>query len=170
MAADRKSGFAAPFDTMLDDNRRAFEALYAGTDSSKPKSQPVAPRIPAAKPSSPLSPAPPGAADHGGKSEAVRFLDDRYGDGWRYEIAERRRDGDEIIVLCKLIIGDRETAKSQFGRSRIGGEPAIAGSADGVRFAIGPEPARGSTDAGDPEEAAFRRAVDGALAKCVDML
>ncbi len=166
MAADRKSGFAQPFDAMLDDNRRAFEALYAGTDSSKPKSQPVTPRIPAAKPSSPGRPAPADAST----AAAVRFLDDRYGDGWRYEIAERRRDGDEIIVLCKLIIGDRETAKSQFGRARIGGEPAISGSADGVRFAIGPEPARGSTDAGDPEEAAFRRAVDGALAKCVDML
>ncbi len=33
MAANRKSGFAAPFDAMLDDNRRAFEALYAGTES-----------------------------------------------------------------------------------------------------------------------------------------
>ncbi len=166
MAADRKSGFAAPFDAMLDDNRRAFEALYAGTESAGPKAAPAAPRTPAAKPSSPVRPAPADAS----KAEAVRFLDDRYGDGWRYEIAERRRDGDEIIVLCKLIIGDRETAKSQFGRARIGGEPAISGSADGVRFAIGPVPARCSADAGDPEEAAFRRAVDDALAKCVDML
>ena len=164
MAADRKSGFAAPFDAMLDDTRRAFDALYAGTESAAPKAATVAPRTLTAKPSSTPRPAPPGAADQGGKAEAVRFLDDRYGDGWRYEIAERRRDGDEIIVLCKLIIGEQKTAKSQFGRARIGGEPAISGSADGVRFAIGPEPARGSADAGDPEEAAFRRAVDGALA------
>ena len=163
MAADRKSGFAQPFDAMLDDNRRAFEALYAGTESSRPK---LAPLRPAAKPSSPVRPAPADAS----KAEAVRFLDDRYGDGWRYEIAERRRDGDEIIVLCKLIIGDQETAKPQFGRAPIAGEPAIIGSADGVRFAIGPEPERGSADAGDPEEAAFRRAVEDALAKCVDMI
>ena len=159
MAADRKSSLSIPFDAMLDGNRRAFDALYVGRGS------PDRTAVPA------LSVAPIGAARRAaGKSDAVRFLDDRYGEGWAYEVAERRRDGDEIIVLCKLIIGDRETAKSQFGRSRIGGEPAIAGSADGVRFAIGPEPARGSADAGDPEEAAFRRAVDGALAKCVDML
>ena len=169
MAADRKPGFSSPFDAMLDDNRRAFEALSAGTGSSLRQAAPVESRTPIAGPRLSVRPVrtAPSAA---GKSDAVRFLDDRYGHGWRYEIAERRRDGDEIIVLCKLIIGDQETAKSQFGRARVGGATAITGRADGVRFTIGAEPERGAADAGDPEEAAFRRAVDAALANCVEML
>ncbi len=169
MGADKKSGFSSPFDAMLDDNRQAFEALYTGPGSPRRQAAQVAPRTPAAEPSLSVSPiaAAPAAA---GPTEAVRFLDDRYGDGWRYEVADRRRDGDEIIVLCKLFIGEQDTAKSQFGRARIGGAAALVGSADGVRFTIGPEPERGAADAGDPEEAAFRRAVDAALAKCAEMV
>lgn len=159
MADNRKFGRSSPFDAMLDGNRRAFDALYGGRGSPGRKAAPA------------MSAGPSGAiGSAAGKSDAARFLDDRYGDGWAYEVADRQRDGDEIIVLCKLVVGDQEIAKSQFGRARIGGAPAIAASADGVRFAIGPEPASGPSDAGDPEEAAFRRAVEAALAKCVELI
>jgi hypothetical protein len=159
MASNRGSEFSSPFDDMLEENRKRLEELYGG------------PRTPAAPPP-PTKPSPtgPSAADVRA-SEAVRFLNDRYGEGWRYEITDRQRDGDEVVVLCKLVVEDQGLTKSQFGRARIGGGEAteIKGSAAGIAFSMGPEtPPRAAS--ADPVEDAFRRAEEAALAKCAGLL
>ena len=151
MADKRDSRLSSSFDGMLKANWRQFEALTNGIGARARK---------AAPPPSTAAPAP---------SDAVRFLDDRYGNGWSYEVAERRREGDEIIVLCKLSIPDQDISKSQFGSATVlgaGGAPGVGGSADGIAFSLGSE----EGGDGDPEEAAFQRALASALAKCAEML
>ncbi len=162
MASNRRSGLTSPFDDMLDQNRRQFDDLNTRSWPRQSTARPA--------PSPAASTAPHRAPE---QTDAVRFLNDRYGERWRYEIADRRREGDEVIVLCKLIIADLDIAKSQFGRARIGqsgAAPAPKGSADGVAFALGPEPSSTAGIAGDPEQAAFRQAVDAALTKCAALL
>ncbi len=153
MADKREPRLSSSFDELLDANWRQFEALTNGIGTRERKA--------ATPPSAPATSAP-------GPSDAVRFLDDRYGDGWSYEIAERRREGDEVIVLCKLSIPDQDISKSQFGSATVSGTGGATGggSADGISFSLGTE----DGGEGDPEEAAFQRALASALAKCAEML
>lgn len=161
MADKRGSRLSSSFDGMLKENWRQFEALTNGVGARERDAAAPPRQGGIVVPSPPPRPAAP-------PSDAVRFLDDRYGDGWSYEIAERRREGDEVIVLCKLSIPEQDISKSQFGRATViaAGAPGTGGSADGVTFSLGPE----EGGDGDPEEAAFQRALNSALAKCAEML
>ena len=62
----------------------------------------------------------------------MRRLNERFGNDWRYEIAEQQRDGDEAIVLCKLVLGKDGAVRTHFGRARISEGP-VAGASGGVR-------------------------------------
>lgn len=161
MSSQRRSGLTSAFDDMLEANRKRFDDLHDGAPSPAAAAPPPTPPAPRAAPT----------AGFGVPSDAVRFLNDRYGHGWRHDVGERRREGDEVIVLCTLRIEETGTTKSQFGRARVGapaGGQAITGSAGGVSFSLGATngPAAGT----DPEEAAYKRAVEAALAKCAAML
>ena len=144
MSERRGSEFSAAFDAMLEDSRRALDSLYQGS-TPEPRPAPRAPR-----------------------SEAERFLDDRYGDGWRCEVSERRREGDEVLVLCKLVIPAHDILRSQFGGARIGGgEAPLRGSSAGTAFTLGGDAPAAK---GDGIEAAYRRAEADGLVKCVALL
>jgi hypothetical protein len=95
------------------------------------------------------------------ESPAAERLNARYGDGWRYEIVERRRDGDEAIVLCKLILKGG-AVRSQFGSATISAAP-VAGASGNLKFRIG------ETPGGQTEREAFRRATEAALMNCADL-
>ncbi len=175
MVSNRRPGYSSAFDEMLGRNRERLEELYAGRGSSLAgtgrQGNSLGDGPYTARPVAQTTE--PDSAAAVGSSETVRFLDDRYGDGWRYEVADRRRDGDEFIVLCKLILADQNISKSQFGRAHInssGDGHEITGSADGVAFAIQPEEMSRGRSTVDPEEAAFHRAVERALARCVELL
>ena len=164
MASDRRSSSsstsaASSFDEMLERNRRELDGMYGGIAWS------------GAREAAP----PPGAASRAGAASAerpvVRRLNQRFGDKWRYEIAERRRDGDEVVVLCRLTLPERNVTKAQFGLARIGragAGAAVRGSAGGVSFSLGA--GESGWLAGDGEDAAYERATDDALAKCAAML
>ena len=150
MADKPGSSMASAFDEMLGQNRHRFDTMLGRRPAATPS-----PATPASV-SRPLEP-----------SESMRFLNDRYGGGWRHEIIERRREGDEVIVLCRLTVDESDMSKTQFGSARIGdrgAKPVIKGQAGGIAFALGSGPGRGPKDT---EDAAFRRALDDALAKCV---
>ena len=157
MASDRRSSSsstsaASSFDEMLERNRRELDGMYGGIAWTDPRE--AAP--------------PPGAAV---ASPVVRQLNQRFGDEWRYEITERRRDGDEVVVLCRLTLPERNVTKAQFGLARIGragAGAAVRGSAGGVSFTLGA--GESGWLAGDSEDAAYERAADDALAKCAAML
>ncbi len=142
MSPNRRSEFASPFDAMLAETRAQFDALYGG-GAPAPAAMPV------------------GSAAAASGSEAE--LTARYGTGWRHEITERRREGDEAVALCRLTIPERGIVKAQFARAPIHGGSNVAGHAGGVAFRAG-----GAGEEG--EAAAFAAAAEAALAKCVALL
>ena len=156
-----KSSATSPFDDLLKQSRESFETL-AGSPGPASKSS--------RKSSSDLQPPSDELSQLHEPSNVRQFLDGRYGDRWRHEILERRRERDQIIVLCKLIIEDEDISKSQFGKATIergsGGVSQCAGKVNGIPFSFTPSEA----DNDDGEAAAFRRATESALEKCTESL
>jgi hypothetical protein len=156
MADPRHGALSSAFDGMLAQNKQRFDALYRGgghaggaaagggaAERRAPSSAPL--RLDAAS------------------SAAMRLLNERFGEGWRYELAAQPREGDEAIVMAKLILAKDGTVKTQFGRARIAGGP-LAGSAGGVKFRL-------KSDAAEQNEAeAYRQAAEAALSKCIELL
>ena len=150
MTNSPKQGFASSFDDMLSRNRQQFDSLFDG--GSAP-----APTVSAA-PAAANQPVPKGAQD------VARFLDDRYGaDGWTWEVADRRREGDEVTVMVKLTLAESGASKSQFGSGRVSGGGTRTGSVGGVSFSAG------KVRGGD-EATAYDYATAKALRKCSDLL
>ncbi len=150
MIAGRGSGLSSPFDDMLEQTRKQFEELSGGAPVEEPipeRRRPTSRRW----------------------TDPVRFLDGRYGDGWRYEVTDRRQDGDQAVVRCKLVIADRDITRTGIGRARIdrtGPAVEISGRADGVAFTA-------RAEATAPEislQAAFDTALTDALSKCAELL
>jgi hypothetical protein len=139
MANPQRPGPSSVFDDLLVQGRKGLDALSRGGPAT------AAPIV-RPDPDSPVT----------------RLLNERFGNDWRYEVTERRRDGDEAIVLCKLFLGKEGALRSQFGRAKISEGP-IAGAVGGVRFKIV------SAGAEQGERDAFRRATEAALMYCADL-
>ena len=171
MVSGRRSELSSAFDDLLEQNRKQFEKLSGGI-APAPAKEPARPR-PRSRPAPTPSAAAPPAPTLDRSSDVVRSLNQRYGDGWRYEITNRRRQGEEVVVRCKLIVEDPGIVRVQSGRARIdrpGDAVEITGSADGVAFAARSEDVSAGNATGDVVEAAFRKAVENALTKCAEML
>ena len=189
------SRLTSAFDDLLAKNRRELDALYQVSAPSGRGHAPTASPVPGL-PSGPSDRAPeppsreekgsPGPVDRGDRgvaadggtgaaveptpaaSPAARLLDERYGDGWRFEITSRRREKDEAIVVGTLRLPGPGGVRAQFGSARISpGGGAGSGSAGGVAFSFG-----GSTGESPlaAEEAAFARAREDALTRCAALL
>ena len=178
------SRFTSPFDDLLEKNRRELDALYEGTGPSRtgrPSSGPP-PREPAPTTSAParaaegapgesirpVSAETPAADPSSAASPAGRLLNERYGEGWRFDVTSRRREKDEVIVVGTLRLPGAGGVRTQFGSARISaGGGATAGSAGGVAFSFGGASTESPLGA---EEAAFARAREDALANCAALL
>jgi len=167
-SGDRRS---SPFDRMLDENRRQFDALLTRRAPHSPPrpAETAAPLEPSAPPATPPTSAPPAAlagepfdiAD----SELGRTLARRFGGNWRFEIVDKRRDGTDVVVWARLVAGDHD--KTRRGRARIesAGEPAaILGSAGDTGFML--RTAGAGADPAAAEAAATDAAIRQALAAC----
>ena len=175
------SRYTSAFDDLLAKNRRDLDALYQGAGPS-PASRS---RTPASGPSpasasgtrtpEPVSrdEAPPAREGPAAEtppvaSPATRLLDERFGDGWRFEVTSRRREKDEVVVVGTLRLPGSGGVRTQFGCARIatsGG--ASGGSAGGVAFSFGAGAGESPLAA---EEAAFERAREDALASCAALV
>ena len=153
---------SSAFDDMASQNRKRFDDLYrgsrgqaVGTSATKDAlgrlrnqaASPAAIPVPGLDPNSPV----------------LRQLRERYGNDWRFEVAERQRVGDEAIVLGKLTVGKDGGVRTQFGRAAISPAP-VAGASGNVKFKLAA--AGGETD----EREAFRRAIEAALTNCLDLI
>jgi hypothetical protein len=158
----RPSQLSSAFDDMLAQSKKRFDDLYDRERPAARASFGAAPTRPVqswdrlgstGKTSTlPLDP----------KSPTVRRLNERFGDGnWSFEITEQQRDGDEAIVLGRLIFGKEGAVRAQFGRATIGAK-AVAGASGGLKFKLGAE---GNTD----ERDAFRHAAEAALISCAEL-
>lgn len=158
MANGDRQSLSSAFDDMLQDGWRELETLYDG------------PAKPAARAAEPARTPASDGRNRAAESEPERFLNDRYGTGWRQEVLERKRDGDEVVVLAKLVIDDPEIVKTQFGRARVAGAgSATAGTSGGISFAFADSGGTASAGASGETEAYDAAAAD-ALRKCVAIL
>tara|TARA_B100001123_G_C14893265_1_gene860765 strand:+ start:242 stop:724 length:483 start_codon:yes stop_codon:yes gene_type:complete len=160
MASDRRPSLSTAFDDMLERNWQELNKLSSHIDERSSSSESHASSSRAAF-----------QAKISTQSPIVEQLNKRFGDNWRYEVTDRQRDGDDVFVLCKLILPEKSVTKAQFGLARIGSAVAgsgIHGSSTGVNFSLGASKTESLT--GDNENAAFERATDDALTKCAAML
>ncbi len=154
---------SSAFDDMLTQSKKSFDDLYRGglsrSDFSLTRSTPFA--VGTKPPARAASGSLPAKIDP--DSAAARWLNERFGGSWRYEIAAQKREADEAIVLGKLTFGRDGAIRTQFGRAKIAGDP-VAASSGGVRFKLG-----GAGSERDEHEA-FRRAAEAALSNCIDLI
>ena len=170
------SRYTSAFDDLLDKNRRELDALYRGAGPSGPSRTPAAPAAPEPGPAPVSAARPPDAADvelraaapaappPSAASPAERLLNERFGDGWRFDVTSRRREKNEVIVVGTLRLPGSGGVRAQFGTASISaGGGSTAGSAGGVAFSFGGSAGESPVAA---EEAAFARAREDALANC----
>jgi hypothetical protein len=162
MANVERPELSSVFDDMLAQNKKRLDDLYGG---GEPRAGERSAAMPAGGWKMKAATSQPGTrlARLGPDAPAARRLNERFGDDWRYEIVEQKRDGDEAIVLCKLTFGREGAVRTQFGRAKISHGP-MAGASGGVRFKLDVA----GEEAG--EAAAFRRAIEAALSNCAELV
>ena len=84
---------------------------------------------------------------------AADWLDRHYPGEWRYDVRDRRREGNELVVLCRFELPGYGVRRTQFGMAAI--EPADTAPHNTEREA---------------EETAYRQAINDALQGCIRML
>ena len=174
MASNPFSGAGAVFDSLLNKDRDWFDSQSAGTPrkDSAGRLDPV--------PVSPARSAVPSSAGASGaaqpvieQSDPARFLNARFGAGWQYEASRVESPPGEVVVLCQFRVPGLGLTRSQFGSARVlqpGQTRRLRGSVDGVPFAMALDGGKAPTPGVNMEQAAYRRAVIDALAKCVETL
>ena len=185
MAKNGNSEFSSAFDSLLEQSRRGWDSLVPAPGGKVPSAPPARiSRPPASTLSGPASAAPHDVLVQAGesasvrrvwdpaKSEAAAALFKRFGSGWRIQVQDRRREGDEFATRVTLTVPGESITKSHLGRGKIpapsGGGP-IQGSVGGISFAIAGTSA-GDTTTQSPDERGFRRAIEDGLAHCVASL
>ena len=156
MSNGRGTGLTSAFDDLLARNRQQFDGLIGGTRSRPRRADSAAP---------PAGPAAAGGASivlDASTSPTARILDARFGDGWRYEILERRDDGDVAVVSCRLVVAASGASVAGHGR-------APHGSGNRVEGRIGEMPFSAGTAAADDNtlQSAWQAAAEQALAACL---
>ena len=161
MADPRQSKLPSTFDDMVAQNRRRFDDLnvrrHLRADAPVVGGKPgVEQQARAGRTSAVLA-----RARTEPDTPAIRRLNELFGSDWSYEIAERRRDGEEAIVLCKLRFGKNGIVRTHFGHAKIS-KPPILGASGEVRFRL--------NNVEQDESDAFRRATEAALMNCLDLI
>ena len=140
------------FDELLEGNRQELEALYnRQNDSSKDTVN------------SGTSDSDAPSRQHGeirrfnkdelAEIDAAGWLDRYYPGEWKYDVKDRRREGNELVVLCRFELPDYGIRRTQFGMAEI------------ERTNSPPQ----NTER-EAEETAYRQAIDNALRWCIRML
>ena len=161
MAMAPRPELSSVFDDLLAQSKKRFDALYAdpppraAETNAAPKPPP--PRVEAV--ARPAAAAIASAAPPADDSRAVRQLNERFGNDWRYEIVEQRREGDEAVVTCRLVVGKGATTRTQSAQAKMA-RTSIAGASGGAAFKLG------VVEEAD-ERDAFRRATEAALQNCI---
>ena len=148
MSSDSTRGLLDSFDALIEGNRQQMDELYGQSGATPPRAVSQADEV---------------------REEPIRFEDlDRQsiGDGqsavwlnqnfpnaWRYEIRDRRRQDNEVVVSCRLDLLGHKIHKAQFGSAMI---PATENGEY-----------RNEREA---ESAAYEAAVDDALRQCIQYL
>ena len=148
MSSGSTRGLLDSFDALIEGNRQQMDELYGQSGATPPRSVSQ-------------------AADVGeeltrfedldrqsiGEGQSAVWLNQNFPDAWRYEIRDRRRQDNEVVVLCRLELLAHKIYKAQFGSAMI---PATENGEY-----------RNEREA---ESAAYESAVDDALRQCIQYL
>ena len=148
MSSDSTRGLLDSFDALIEGNRQQMDELYGQSGATPPRSVSQAAEV---------------------REEPIRFegldrqsigdgqsavwLNQNFPNAWRYEIRDRRRQDNEVVVLCRLDLLGHKIHKAQFGSAMI---PATQNGEY-----------RNEREA---ESAAYESAVDDALRQCIQYL
>ena len=148
MSSGSTRGLLDSFDALIEGNRQQMDELYGQSGATPPRSVSQ-------------------AADVGeeltrfedldrqsiGEGQSAVWLNKNFPDAWRYEIRDRRRQGNEVVVLCRLDLLGHKIHKAQFGS-------AMISATENGEY-------RNEREA---ESAAYESAVDDALRQCIRYL
>ena len=180
MPSERLTGFSSAFDELLERNRRELDALSGG--SGAPALSPTSRTSSGSSAGSPatatrsvargVTTRTPTAAP-AERSPAERTLDEKLGADWRYEVLDRTREGNELVVRCRVTAPARGVSRTWHGSAPLSGggggdASGVAGTAGSVRFSLGT-----GTKPRDPIQAdreAERQAIESALTACARLL
>lgn len=170
---------SSAFDELLAENRKQMDELLGKSPEASPEPAAPSPAYAPPPPAPPSATARPITTTSGRPSshsddvppEVTAMLDRRYGDGWRHEIKERRREGNDIFVTCSLTVEADNLSATQTGRAPVGaGTESINGSVNGYKFRLTPKGGGQGDPGSDPEGAAHRKALGEALIRCLEAL
>ena len=140
------------FDELLEGNRQELESLYNRSSGSSESTMDLGAND---------SDAP--SREHGkirrfnkdelAEIDAADWLDRYYPGEWKYDVKDRRREGNELVVLCRFELPSYGIRRTQFGMAEI------------ERTNSPPQ----NTER-EAEETAYRQAIDNALRWCIRML
>ncbi len=146
MSSDLSRGLLDSFDVLIKGNQQQLDELYDRSGATSSRATTIESEGEVRWPVN-LN------KDNVGKGQSISWLDKHFPDAWRYDIRDRRRQDNEVIVLCRLELTDYQIHKSQFGRATL------------------PETESGEyRNERQAESAAYELAVDDALCLCIQYL
>ena len=148
MSSDSTRGLLDSFDALIEGNRQQMDELYGQSGATPPRSVSQAAEV---------REEPIRFEDLDrqsiGEGQSAVWLNQNFPDAWRYEIRDRRRQDNEVVVLCRLELIDSKIHKAQFGSAMI--PTAESGEYRNER---------------ETESVAYELAVDDALRRCIQYL
>ena len=148
MSSDSTRGLLDSFDALIEGNRQQMDELYGQSGATPPRSVSQAAEV---------REEPIRFEDLDrqsiGEGQSAVWLNQNFPDAWRCEIRDRRRQDNEVVVLCRLHLLGHDIHKAQFGSAMI---PATENGEY-----------RNEREA---ESAAYESAVDDALRQCIRYL
>jgi len=141
-------GLLDSFDALIEGNRQQMDELYGQSGATPPR--PVSQAAGAGEESTRFESL---DSQSIGDGQSAVWLNQNFPDAWRCEIRDRRRQDNEVVVLCRLHLLGHDIHKAQFGSAMI---PATENGEY-----------RNEREA---ESAAYESAVDDALRQCIQYL
>ena len=148
MSSGSTRGLLDSFDALIEGNRQQMDELYGQSGATPPRSVSQAAEV-----REELTRFEDLERQSIGEGQSAVWLNQNFPDAWRYEIRDRRRQDNEVVVLCRLELLGHKIHKAQFGSAMI------------------PAPENGEyRNEREAESAAYESAVDDALRQCIQYL
>ena len=148
MSSGSTRGLLDSFDALIEGNRQQMDELYGQSGATPPRSVSQAAEV-----REELTRFEDLERQSIGEGQSAVWLNQNFPDAWRYEIRDRRRQDNEVVVLCRLDLLGHKIHKAQFGS-------AIIPVTENGEY-------RNEREA---ESAAYESAVDDALRQCIQYL
>ena len=148
MSSGSTRGLLDSFDALIEGNRQQMDELFGQSGATPPRSVSQAAEV-----REELTRFEDLERQSIGEGQSAVWLNQNFPDAWRYEIRDRRRQDNEVVVLCRLDLLGHKIHKAQFGSAMI------------------PTTENGEyRNEREAESAAYESAVDDALRQCIQYL